>query len=275
MPPAALRGAAALAGVRVRFRAGDTPRRPRAPEPEKAIDGALRGYCAILSQPRVLEAVTARLYALRDASAGSAERLRKLAEILHRGGASPAELVGAIDGDTAAELGRALGGRVVVRQRSLGELAARLGRRLPPRTILSLVGEWISEPSEEAIISVGSDVASPGGAAGGDPSRGAVSAADTPLAFWPLLHGDLFAKLAAPDAPKAGETGRWERGLESAFPATRIREILLSAETPEVLSFIARETLHAEAVRAAWLVAAERVARGGRLPGVRSRFPAP
>ncbi len=258
------------------FTPGDAPRRPRASDPEKAIDDALRGYCGILAQPGVLEAVTARLYALRDASAGSAERLRKLAEILHRGGASPAELVGAVDGDTAAELGRALGGRVAVRQRSLGELAARLaGRRLPPRTILSLVGEWISEPSEEAIISVGSDVASPGGAAGGDPSRSAVTAADAPLAFWPLLHGDLFTKLAAPDAPKAGEVGRWERGLESAFPAARLRDILLSVETSEVLSFIAREGLHAEAVRAAWLVAAERIARGGRLPGgFHPRFPA-
>jgi hypothetical protein len=131
---------------------------------------------------------------------------------------------------------------------------------------LSVVGEWISEPSEEAIISVESDVISPAGAARGDPSPGSVSAADAPLAFWPLLHGDLFAKLTAPETPKAGVAGRWERGLESAYPAARIRDILLSAETSEVLSFIAREALHAEAVRAAWLVAAERIARGGRFP---------
>ncbi len=256
------------------FTPGDSPKRPRTSDPEKAIDEALRGYCAILAQPAVREAVTARLYALRDASAGSAERLRKLAEILHRGGASPAELVGAIDGETAAELGRALGGRVVVRQRSLGDLASRLaGRRLPPKTILSLVGEWISEPSEEAIISVGSDVSSAGGTAGDDARRG-VSTEHAPLASWPLLHGSLFSNLTSSEAPRAEDAGRWERELESAFPAARIRDILLSAETSEVLSFIAREGLHAEAVRAAWLVAAERIARGGRLPArLRSRFP--
>ncbi|MCX7031187.1 MAG: DUF6079 family protein [Spirochaetes bacterium] len=249
------------------FIPADAPHRPRASDPEKPIDDSLRQYCTILAQPRVLEAITARVFALRDASAPSVERLKKLAEILHRGGVSPAELVSAVDGDTAAELGRALAGRVVIRQRSLGELAARLaGRRLPPKTILSLVSEWIAEASEQVIISVGSEVPSVVGSPGSDPSRGTVPAADAPLAFWPLLHGSLLDKLTVPEAPQAEEMKLWEHRLESAFPAARLREVLLAADTAEVLSFIAREGLHAGAVRAAWLVVAERIARGGKLP---------
>jgi hypothetical protein len=249
------------------FAPGNAPPQRRVENPAESIDGFLGSYCGILASPRVAEAISARAFALQDVKASSADRLKRLADILHRGGVSPAELAGAIDEGTAVELGRALSGRIPLRPRSLAELAGKLaGRRLPPRSILSLVSEWMSETSDDALISVEPDL--PGGPHAAD-TLGAESTAAhvgrSTASFWPLLHGGLFAH-ASPAAAAGGEILEWEKRLEEAFPSTRLREVFLSADTEEVARFIRSETLHTAAVRAAWLVLAERVADGRGLP---------
>jgi hypothetical protein len=144
------------------FALGDSPAPARSESPQEAIDRFLLAYCEILGSPRVVESLAARAFALQDVKASSAERLKRLAEILRRGAVSPAELAGAIDEGTASELGRALSGRIPIRSRSLAELNAKLsGRRLPARTILALVTEWLSEASEDALIAVEPDRAGP------------------------------------------------------------------------------------------------------------------
>ncbi|MGA2642496.1 MAG: hypothetical protein ABSG21_16525, partial [Spirochaetia bacterium] len=242
------------------FAPGDSPAPDRSESPHEAIDRFLLAYCEILGSPRVVEPLAARAFALHDVKASSAERLKRLADILRRGSVSPAELAGAVDEGTASELGRALSGRIPIRSRSLAGLNAMLsGRRLPARTILALVTEWLSETSEDALIAVEPDQAG-GGAAGAPAGRGAAS-------FWPLLHGDLFAGPpslpSSPRASPADEIGRWESALEQAFPSTRLRELFLATDQEDLARFIREERLHTAAIRAAWLVFAERTL-GGR-----------
>ena len=253
------------------FALGDSPAPARSESPEEAIDRFLLAYCEILGSPRVIEPLAARAFALQDVKASSAERLKRLADILRRGAVSPAELAGAIDEGTASELGRALSGRIPIRSRSLAELNAKLsGRRLPARTILAMVTEWLSEASEDALIAVEPDRAG-GGAAGG---AGAAPGGPGATSFWPLFHGDLFARRSAPlsvrppspGASSADEIPRWESALEETFPSTRLREAFLATDQSDLFRFISEERLHTAAIRAAWLVFAERTLSGRALP---------
>jgi len=272
------------------FRIGDSPAPPRSVSPQDAMDRFLLAYCEILAGPRALEPLAARAFALQDVKASSAERLKRLAEVLRRGAVSPAELAGAINEETAAELGRALSGRIPIRSRSLAELNAKLsGRRLPARTILALVTEWLSETSEEALIAVEPDRtggglagAAAGSAAGGFDDGAGVGASSAALpdatSFWPLLHGDLLARLPArlplrspshPSSPGASTVDavtRWESALEERFPSTRLREAFLAADQEDLFRFVREERLHTSAIRAAWLIFAERTLAGRALP---------
>jgi hypothetical protein len=241
------------------FALGDSPAPARSESPQEGIDRFLLAYCEILGGPRVVEPLAARAFALQDVKASSAERLKRLADILRRGAVSPAELAGAIDEGTASELGRALSGRIPIRSRSLALLNAKLsGRRLPARTILALVTEWLSEASEDALIAVEPDRAA-GGAAGAPAGPGATS-------FWPLLHGGLFERPLSSGASPAAEIARWEGELEGTFPSTRLREVFLAADQEDLLRFVSEERLHTAAIRAAWLVFAERTLAGRALP---------
>jgi hypothetical protein len=248
------------------FSPGDAPPAPRARKPEESIDRFLHAYCEILGSPRVLEAAAARAFALQDVQVSSAEKLRRLAEILRRGKASPAEISGAIDEDTATELDRALSGRVAVRPRSLAALVSRLaGRRLPPRTILSLVSDWLAEASEEVLISVDDDIRGIGST--GSEKEGATDAAADAESLWPLVHAELLERSPHIGGPRsAGEAARLEQRLEGAFPSARLREVFAAADSRDLLGFMRTERFHTEAVRAAWLVLAERIVGGQKLP---------
>jgi hypothetical protein len=245
------------------FALGDSPAPVRSESPQEAIDRFLLAYCEILGSPRVVEPLAARAFALQDVKASSAERLKRLADILRRGAVSPAELAGAIDEGTASELSRALSGRIPIRSRSLAELNAKLsGRRLPARTILALVTEWLSETSEDALIAVEPDRAA-GGATGG--AAGAAAGPDA-TSFWPLLHGDLFPRPPSPGASPGDEVARWESALEETFPSTRLRAAFLATAQEDLFRFVREERLHTAAVRAAWLIFAERTLAGRALP---------
>lgn len=257
------------------FALGDSPAPARSESPQEAIDRFLLAYCEILGSPRVIEPLAARAFALQDVKASSAERLKRLADILRRGAVSPAELSGAIDEGTASEVNRALSGRIPIRSRSLLELNAKLsGRRLPARTILALVTEWLSEASEDALIAVEPDRTG-GGAAGGAAGTAAGPGATS---FWPLLHGDFFARRStqlparppslpsSPGASPADEIARWEIALEETFPSARLREAFLATDQEDLFRFVREERLHTAAIRAAWLVFAERTLGGRALP---------
>jgi len=270
------------------FAMGDSAAPRRQEAPDAAIDRFLAAYCVILATPRVMEAVAARAFALQDVKSAGAARLKKLSDILRRGGMSPAELASAIDAETASELGRALAGRIPIRSRSLADLEGKLaGRRLPARAILSIVTEWLQETSDDALISVEADVTDAGSAGAGltgagrsaapgaGSSQAAGSGAQTPGAgasgvsgasLWPLLHGELFARLRAPGSSAAEQAAHWGKVLEAALPSAVLRDAFVSAGSPELSRFIQTERLHTAAIRAAWLVLAERIVEGQPLP---------
>ncbi|MGA2613680.1 MAG: DUF6079 family protein [Spirochaetia bacterium] len=270
-----LRGAVCGCG----FQPGDTPAIERPDHPEEQIEKALASFVDGLHAPRVREAVAARAFALQDANPGVAKRLGELASALSRQALSPAALIDLLDASLCHEIEQALAGRVPVVHLSLDDLARKVaGRRLPAERIEAAVREWLSDAGRTAGGALGAD----GGAAGtvARPEAGpteliAVEAAQgdvrapgsyfDPMAWWPLLHPGLLRAEPLPGDPSLEQTSI-AAALETRYPSARLAEEFRQARTDGLLRFVSREPLHTQAVRAAWLVIAERVLGGERLP---------
>jgi hypothetical protein len=242
------------------------PAAPAGPDLPATLEACLMAYRDILRGPQVLEAASARAYAVRDADADAAARLRRLRETL--GGADPcsgAVLLDVLDETTVAELGRALAGRVPVERRALSALAPRLaGRRLRPEQVSAAVLEWLGVTRAETVLAID-----------GDAAVGEASSAVTPPAWWEHLHPDLFPRDAAGPAD-AELLAAVAAALEKQYPAAGLRPRLRMLATPELARFAALERFHAQALREAWLLLVERVLieRGETVPDM-ATGPAP
>jgi hypothetical protein len=239
------------------FQPGDAPAVERTGSPEEGIGEALASFIEALASPRVREAVAARAFALQDADPGAAKRLGELAASLARKTVSPAALVDLLDASLCHEIGRALAGRVPIVHLGLDRLARKVaGRRLPADRIEAMVREWIAEalPEAGAAALIAVDAEGPEGDARAHASD-----------WWPLLHPGLLEAASSGGEPTA-DPASLAAELEARYPSDRLAEAFRKAPTGRLLDFMSGEPLHVQAVRAAWLIAAERVFGGERLP---------
>ena len=255
-----LRGAVCGCG----FQPGDSPAVERT-NPEEQIEKALSSFIDGLLSPRVREAVAARAFALQDANPSVAKRLGELASTLARHAVSPAALIDLLDASLCHEIEQALAGGIPVFHLSLDELARKIaGRRLPTERIEAAVREWLSEAGRKAGTAAGPVELIAVEALGqeGD-DRAPYSHAD-PLAWWRLLHPGLLSADAVPGDPPP-EAASIAAALEARYPSAGLAEEFLQARTDSLLRFVSREPVHTLAIRAAWLIIAERVLGGERL----------
>ncbi|MBN1673212.1 MAG: hypothetical protein JXR37_19360 [Kiritimatiellae bacterium] len=251
------------------FEPGTQPEAEPAPpaDPEETVERLLAGYTAVLQEPAILEALDARAYVLQDAEPAAVKGLNRLARLLRSKDLSPAVLLDVLDSQTAAELDRALSGRVEVRKKGLHELFGQLaGRRLTAAQVLALTRKWIGELPDKTVLALEGDAA-------GTP-RDARSGA----AWWPLLHPDLFPELPTREPGLLARLRETEDQLEAAWPAAGLRERLQGLDNAGLASFIAHEPCHVRAAQAAWTLLAERVLRLDTWPAdapAQSRHPDP
>jgi hypothetical protein len=243
------------------FLPGEPPRAGAVGRPEEHIEQALAAFLEELRSPRVREAVSARAFALLDAHPSASQRLSDLASSLAGEAVSPASLIDSLDASLCREIEQALAGSVPLHHVSLEDLTRRVtGRRLPAERIEAMVHEWLAGAETDALVAVDA------GDAGAQASR------DDPLAWWGLLHAGLFGGDAPGGSAAVGLAGRvaarvaaMADALEARHPSAGLVEAMRRAAPDEVLRFISTEPVHTRAVRAAWLVLAERVLNGERL----------
>jgi len=248
------------------FQPGDSPAIERIDRPEEQIERGLVSFVDGLLSPRVREAVAARAFALQDANPSVAKRLGELASSLARQTMSPAALIDLLDASLCHEIEQALAGRVPIVHLSLDELARKMvGRRLPAERIEAIVREWLADAGQEAGTAAGPAglIAVEGGDIGGGDARAPGSPVD-PLAWWRLLHPGLLRADPVRAEPSAEPTSMAAE-LEARYPSAGLLEEFRQARTDGLLRFVSREPLHTQAVRAAWLIIAERVLGGERL----------
>jgi hypothetical protein len=248
------------------FQPGDSPAVKRTDHPEEEIEKTLSSFIDGLLSPRVREAVAARAFALQDANPSVAKRLGELASALARQAISPAALIDLLDASLCHEIEQALAGRVPVVHLSLDELARKVvGRRLPAERIEAAFREWLAEASHKAGTAAGPVELIAVEAAGQDGDSRALSSHADPLAWWRLLHPGLLHADPAPEG-RPPETTSIAAALEARFPSAGLAEEFRQARTDALLRFVSREPLHMQAIRAAWLIIAERVLGGEHLP---------
>jgi DNA-binding transcriptional ArsR family regulator len=228
------------------FRPGDeSPAKAEEPSGE-AMSGFLRGYVQILRSPRILEALSARSFALQDADPAQAHRLTKLREALSSAGLSSAHLADVLDPGTCRELGEALSRKLDVRSRDLRELTSLLaGRRLEPARLEELFTEWIGEAREASLVAV---------------EEGALKSAEPPTdpaSWWRVLRPELAR------APEPVELHRLEALLEARFPAAELRSALESLATPALVELLRTERFHFRLLGESWAVLARRAMAPG------------
>jgi len=230
------------------FVPGQTPPPARLGDPESAIETCLNQYLSILKAAEVREALEARAFALIDAAPEQAARLRSLKRFLAEAPASTTALLDLLDADTAAEISRALAGRIAIEKRSLKDLVGRLaGRRLAPGQVRETVVQWISGAGDNSVIAVEDTDFSP--------ETGAAA-----FSWWSLLHPELYREPAYPGIREI------EAALERQHPAARLRQTLAGLDEARLLDFICGEPFHIHAIRAAWQVLAERILAAARWP---------
>lgn len=212
---------------------------------EEAIEKYLDAYLEIINDPRVKEAISARIFALSDADPNRVKRLKSVMKFLEDENVSAAVLFDLMDDVTAREISKALAGRVRIEKRGLKDLYARLdGRRLAPDQVSDIVQKWLSTPGENTVIAIEDD-------------RDASTGVGIPsFAWWTMIHPSIF-KVNEPL-----QIREIEGALERQFPSKHLTDDLGHLEDKDLLAFIKDEFFHIHAVRAAWVLLLQRMFSG-------------
>jgi hypothetical protein len=219
---------------------------PAAGDVDGRLEQSLREYAPILGAPAVVEALTARVYALKDMQPALARQLEKIITQLHQGSATPGTLLDTLDETVIREVARAVSGGVAVESRRLEALVESLaGRRLTPARIREVVETWISRPGEETILAVEGS------------GREGACAGRTFVGWWPLLQPELFGE-PQPGAT-ATELQSLERSLEENYDITLLRSRLQGLDNQRLVRFVNTEAVFTRALRQAWEILAQRV----------------
>ena len=239
------------------YQPGDMPEQREQVEPEEIINRFFMEYVDIINNPKVLESITARAYAIHDSEPENSNRLKQISKIVQEGKLTSAHLLNIIDEQTTLQLSRALVGKVQIRHKKLSKLVSRLaGRRLTQGQVRKIVNEWASSDDENTLLAIEEDI---------EP-RHVQASLPGPLEWWPLLHGGLFGREFQQEKMRPGEIEEIENRLEKQFPSLRLKETLQFTDTESLLRFITKERYHSRAVQEAWRLLAERILTGSRWP---------
>jgi hypothetical protein len=219
------------------------------------IERVLREYNDILCNPQIIEAISARSFALRDVDKNAHDRLDRLHKFLHENNDNGnLALRDLFDELTAAELSRALSGQARIENRSLKNLQSELsGRRLTPSRIRDVVDKWIGNSSNDTILSLSES---------GDTSS--YSTVD-PL-LWPFLHKDLFSELLNERKMAQLQIQSLSSELEQHFSSEKLSLQFLRMNEQSISDFICNEPVHLGAIQAAWNILTDRIFSGSASP---------
>ena len=224
------------------FIPGETPKPVKEEDREKIIEKCLNEYLVILKNPKVREAISARIFALADADPDKVKRLKSLLTLLEDERSSASVLLDLLDDTTAQEISKALAGRVKIEKRGLKELYSYLGgRRLAPNQVSEIVKEWVCASGENTVIAIQDD------------SDISTVERMLPLSWWSIMHPALFKE------DVYMKIREMEDALERQFPSQNLKDVLNRLDDPDLLAFIQNEHFHSNAVRMAWLLFAERI----------------
>ncbi len=224
------------------FIPGETPKPIKEEGREKIIEKCLKQYLVILKNPRVREAISARIFALADADPDKVKRLKSLLTLLEDERSSASVLLDLLDDTTAQEISKALTGRVKIEKRGLKDLYSHLGgRRLAPNQVSEIVKKWVSASGENTVIAIQDDRD--------------ISTVERmfPLSWWSMMHPALFKEDVRMNIREM------EDALERQFPSRNLKDVLNRLDDPDLLAFIQNELFHSNAVRMAWLLLTERI----------------
>ena len=223
--------------------------------PDVEIERVLREYTIILRSPQILEAISARSFALRDVDKSAHDRLGRLHNFLRdnleNGAATLRDL---LDESTSAELNRALSGQALIENRSISALQGELaGRRLTPSRIREIVEKWIGDISDDVILSLA------------DSGDSALYSAADPL-LWPFLHKDLFSESLNERKLAQLQIQSLASELEKHFSSDKLSQQFIRMNEQSLLDFISNEPVHLGAIQAAWNILIDRILSGMIVP---------
>ena len=224
------------------FIPGRTPQPFHIADPDSAIEKFLVSYLQILKDAAVREAISARIFALTDANPDTAGRLRSLLNLLEDEKVSSAALLDVLDDVTADEISKALSGKVQIERRKLKDLVTHLaGRRLAPNQVFEAVKNWVAVPNENTVIALE------------DEGAMLTQSRFSPHTWWSTMHREIFKEDARPAIRDI------EDALERQYPSTMLRDKLAYLDDLNLARFLADEPFHTSAIRAAWVLLAERI----------------
>lgn len=230
---------------------GEDPAESERFNTDSEIGRVIQEYIQILCHREIIEAISARAFALRDVDKKAYENLDRLLNYLResKGGGSLA-IRDLLDESTVSELGRALAGQVKIENRSLKTLQSELsGRRLSPSKIKQVVNNWIGNTTEDTILSL---------IESGE--QNSYNMAD-PL-LWPFLHSELFANLLNEQFNVNIQAQSLALELERKFPSEKLSSHFARMSENSLAEFICNEPVHLMAVESAWNILADRIING-------------
>lgn len=218
------------------------------PHPDNEIDRVMSNYTQILCRPEIMEAISARAFALRDIDKNAYENLERLSKFLRNnkeGGNLAFRDI--MDESTVTELGRALSGHVRIENRDLKKLQGELsGRKLNPSRIRKIITEWIGDATEDTILSLTEADA-----------QSSYNTAD-PL-LWPFLHSGLFDCCVNEQKDTSLQIQSLIVELEKRFSSEKLKSQFVRMSEKLLAEFICNEPVHLNAIQSAWNILANRI----------------
>ncbi|HEX3020273.1 MAG TPA: DUF6079 family protein [Chitinispirillaceae bacterium] len=230
------------------YQCGTVPDQKATYDPESSIERIMHDYTEILCNPQVLEAVSARAFALRDVDKYTAERLQNLYVFLKNNSSAPSlALCDLLDDSVISELNKALSGSTSLENRNLDVLKNELAwRRLTPSRIREIFNQWLGNPSGDTIISIDQNTDSSG-----------YNSLESLL--WPCLHQKIFHNSTGEPLILNSQVQSSSTMLEQQFPSKKLSMIFDRTSTSDIIDFICREPLHLAAIQAAWSIVCDRI----------------
>lgn len=230
------------------YQCGASPEQNNAPDPESSIQRILSDYAKILCTSQVLEAVSARAFALRDIDKCSSERLQNLHVFLKdNDSAGSLALCDLLDDSTVSELNKALSGFTTIEKRNLDALENELaGRRLTPSRIRELFNEWLGNSSGETILSI-------------EQNKGSSEYNTMELLLWPCLHQNIFQNSIHEPRIINAQLQSLSALLEQQYPSRKLSVIFDRTSTIDLFDFLCKETLHYSGIQTAWNILCNRL----------------
>lgn len=214
---------------------------------DNQIKRILHEYVNILQEPRVLEAVSVRAFAIRDVDRKAADQLKSLHTFLKNSPTAIITICDMLDDTTVSELDRAISGQAIIENRNLSTLKNELsGRRLTPLKVKEIVNSWLGNITNETILSI-------------DDNSDSFNSNTSESLLWPSIHPCLFGNIVQEHQISKDYLLSLSTILEQQFPSKQLSLSFDRAVNSDLISFICKEPVHLTAIQSAWNILADRL----------------